>query len=167
MMALESRLGFPRLGTCITSDGSSFAGQMCGALPDGFGIGASKQGDKYAGQWRKSNRDGWGCVEYATKGAYHGSFRSNVMDGTGVYTWADGSMYKGQFQAGLWHGSALFVTKTGTKWFVSYEKGKRVANVPFSGTEAQLLIMKKAEEARVRRRPPHIRLRLLRVSRQD
>ncbi len=85
------------------------------------------------------------------------------MEGTGVYTWADGSMYKGEFSGGLWHGSALFVTKAGTKWFVSYESGKRVASVPFTGQDPrQLLIMQKAEEGRVSSRTAHtIRLRPL------
>jgi hypothetical protein len=139
----------PRFGMLRMPDGTNYAGELLGSLPEGVGVGESKEGHLYAGHWRGGCREGAGCCVLATGGMYWGQFRGNKMDGSGVYVWADGSSYRGQFAADVWHGSALYVTKTGAKWFVRYYRGKRVSSTAFHGNGEQADISKAAEEARV------------------
>ena len=139
----------PRFGMLRMPDGTNYQGELLGSLPEGVGVGESKEGHLYAGHWRGGCREGAGCCVFATGGMYWGQFRGNKMDGSGVYVWADGSSYRGQFAADVWHGSALYVTKTGAKWFVRYYRGKRVSSTAFHGNGDQADISKAAEEARV------------------
>ena len=130
-------------------DGTNYAGELAGAVPEGAGVGESTEGHLYAGQWRRGCREGMGCYAFAAGGMYWGQFCGNKMEGTGVYVWADGSSYRGEFAADVWHGSALYATKTGTKWFVRYDRGKRVSSAAWHGTGEQADIAQTAEEARV------------------
>ena len=64
------------LGSCTTSDGGQYKGEMVGGKPNGKGSAVYTNGDTYEGEYVKGKRNGYGVYSFSDGESYEGSWFS-------------------------------------------------------------------------------------------
>ena len=81
------------IGTCTTTDGGTYHGQMFRGKPNGKGKTTYKKGNVYEGDYMKGLRHGQGTYKFADGEKYVGQWFQDQQHGQGVYYFANGNRY--------------------------------------------------------------------------
>lgn len=85
-------------------DGSSYQGEMLGALRHGNGTFIQNDGTKYTGQWSYNLLEGRATAVTRSGQTYEGEFRKGRAHGRGKALYENGACYQGEWEADGRHG---------------------------------------------------------------